>query len=178
MLQCANRLIVSGEKAVVERLSYAARTYDQGGQQQSELDLKVALLCKLIYTSDHKPPLRPPAFGAPTNLPYHSMPITKWPYFPLAMSNEVPFLLISGYELAGHPEGVYDYLLYCKENGIFRTTLFKIPSDQDVKQALQGLIRSERWQSLRWKDSGQNWSYDLHEGSVIEFLQWQTNEAQ
>jgi hypothetical protein len=44
----------------------------------------------------------------------------KLPRFPLAIEGDIPFMLVHGYELGGHPQDPGDHLRYFREHGTLR----------------------------------------------------------
>jgi hypothetical protein len=164
-LYAANILIKMGESDAYMILKSEAKKKIGGGIISVDTqirDERIAILCTLLYRTESPKPLRPPMFGGP-DMPYWSMKHVDWPCFPLAISDGVPFLLVSGYDLGGVPESGSAYLKYCKKNGTFRTKAYKIPPRQKAEKALEKLFSSTRWKKIKWKDAGQGWSYEMDE---------------
>jgi hypothetical protein len=95
-----------------------------------------------------------------------------WPYMPFAIVQNVPLSMTIGYELEGIPEDANSYIAYCLSNGVFRTQLFPVPTQTSASNALCQVLASPVWKALKWKDSGEGWSYTLSEDYVKESL-WQ-----
>jgi beta-lactamase regulating signal transducer with metallopeptidase domain len=166
-VRAANAIIAMGEKKAYEFLKSQARI--RSGRFTAE---RIAVLCTLLYRTTAIKPLRAPRFGGP-NIPYRSMSSTDWPTLPLTLSRGVPFLMVSGYSLAGHAEPAAAYLEYCKKNGRFKMVPYKAPTEGDAEKAMAELFASPRWKRIRWKDSGQGWSYDMSEEGVKDRLRKQ-----
>jgi hypothetical protein len=103
-----------------------------------------------------------PMLGA-LRLPHDQMPLTKWPLFPVAKSGETYCVLSEGYSLAGFPEPIPDYLTYCKTHGAFRTNPVRVPDRETAIQDLSAIRLSKRWTDIKWKNSGQGFSYTMSE---------------
>lgn len=166
LLQSANKLLSLGDAKAYRVLRSCAswKGYDLPS------DERVILLCRMLYVPRRGAYLRPPRLGVPVYLPQESMPHEKWPHFPLVFSEGIPFLLIDGYAVYGIPESSRKYLEYCRENGIFRRTLFNIPTEGETLCAIQTLVHSERWAAIKWGDAENKLPCVLNEAKVIHRL--------
>jgi hypothetical protein len=161
ILATANKLIALGpQDAYLSLLKYVERP---PGVILNDALLKrdnyLAWLCLLVYDPKPGTGLPVPMFGMP-DFPNTggysdrgSMNTAAWPRFPLAMSRDVPFLLVSGYAIAGFPEPGPDYLKRCHDHGDFHATAYPIPTYAQASEALDTLISSSLWTGLNWKDA-------------------------
>ena len=178
LARVANRFIALGEERALEGMASLVRGKEQERLHRYDQAIQIGWICRLIFESRSDGPLRAPMYGQ-LDLPWHSMPISKWPYFPLAESDGLFFVLSSGYLVAGHPEDPVDYINYCRESGSFRVTRIKIPSESEAEAALDSLLSSEIWLNIKWKDEkwypgGGGWFHDLSPESTIAYLRRQT----
>ncbi|MCE0522275.1 MAG: hypothetical protein LV480_05125 [Methylacidiphilales bacterium] len=162
LLATANKLISLGKKDAEDSLlKFADKPYDSGYSGLTKRDFNVAWLCLMVYDPKPGSGLPIPMFGLP-GFPntggyndHGLMNLTTWPRFPLALSKGVPFLLVSGYALAGLAEPGIDYLKRCQAHGEFHTNLYPIPTYDEAKIALHELISSSQWKALNWaQDQG------------------------
>jgi hypothetical protein len=80
--------------------------------------------------------------------------LKELPRFPLAVVDDVPFMLVSGYNLAGFPEPVESHLDYFRENGRLRAKPLQPPDGpQDLYNPLlkvsDPLWRGERFRQFQ-----------------------------
>jgi hypothetical protein len=169
-VRSANTLISAGRDsacAALEQFAKAKGDFLEG----YEADQKVCHLCRLIFLPRiPTDTLRSPRLGAPELLPLHSMNSSDWPYMPFAIADNVPLSMTLGYSSGGRPESAESYIAYCMSNGVFRTQPFPLPSPVTASNALNRVLASSAWKSLKCKDSGQGWSYTLSEGYAKEIL--------
>jgi hypothetical protein len=169
-VRSANTLIAAGQNsacAALKKFAKAKRDF----LTDYEVDQKICHLCRLVFVSrTHAEPLRAPRLGAPELLPLHSMKDSDWPYMPFAIVNDVPLSLTLGYRLEGIAERPEDYLGYCMSNGDFRSTPFPVPTTNTASIALNTILKSQAWATLKWNDSGNGWSYTLDEDYAKEML--------
>jgi hypothetical protein len=144
----ANRLINLGPERAYRLLRSSAST--SGTTRQ---DVRVMLLCRILYRQSGAQPLRPPPFGGPSDVPESMWGSESWPDFPLALFHDIPFLLSESYGYYGAPPNIREYVDYCQSNGVFRTTLFGPTCWRDALSALAELRASERWRRVAWQGS-------------------------
>jgi hypothetical protein len=162
-VRSVNVLVGVGRERACAALEAIAKT-NRGPLQDHDVNEKVCHLCRLLFLpGDAAKPLRPPGLGGPELLPLQSMKPSDWPYLPFAIVNDVPLSLTVGYKGEGRAERAEDYLAYCQSNGVFRVSAFPIPTPVTANKALNALFVSARWRALKWKDAGENWSYDMSE---------------
>jgi hypothetical protein len=65
------------------------------------------------------------------------------PRFPIALEQDIPFLVNAGYSLSGRPEPPESHLDYFRKHGQFRAKLL-VPSDRPF-EVLEAFAKSPRW---------------------------------
>jgi hypothetical protein len=137
---------------------------------------RIGWMCRVLYDPKGQKPLRQPGFGG-LFLPWRSMPLEKWPLYPVALSGATYFVLSEGYALDGVAEDPKHYIAYCRENGIFRKTPVRVPTrDQALKDATT-LRQSEAWKSIKWQDSGPGFRYTMSEEWTCKFIRGQAEST-
>lgn len=170
-VRSANVLIAVGREPACAGLRKVA-SMKWGFPKGYEVNQKVCYLCRLLFVPRTEGEvLRAPGLGAPELLPLNSMREADWPFMPFAIVQNVPLSMTIGYSLEGGlPEKSDSYLAYCMTNGTFRTQPFPIPTPTTSSNALQQVLGSPAWKSLKWQDSGLGWSYALDQGYAREAL--------
>ena len=163
LAKAANYYISLGETRAVKKLTALQTDHLDRveGTSNRALEIAICWVCKLIFEPNPSP-LRPAALGS-LSLPYDTMPLEKWPNFPLAQENGVYFVLDSSYFLAGVAERSSKYLKYCQANGKFRTRPLPIPTRAKAEQAAEQLFKSKRWSEIIWTYKSPSRSYQLSE---------------
>jgi hypothetical protein len=176
--KAVNHFVDIGEDAAVRELAKLAATEEKNlsgtGQKYWATNERVGWMCRVLFEPKAKTPLRPPMFGG-LNLPFNTMPETEWPLYPVAQSGSTYFVLSEGYMLGGQAEPVADYLLYCRQNGVFRTKRVAVPNKKSAQGDAASLRNSTAWQAIKWTDSGTGWSYSMDEKSAWAFIQEQAD---
>ena len=123
LIDAANVFIaMKADRAVQElRKSFAM------SDNYSDHNLRLSLLCRVLFVPKGKEPLRGARLGS-SGLPRETMPSSDWPNFPVVQAGKSFFVLSEVLEGTGIPEQLTDYLEYCLEEGVFRTELLPIPS--------------------------------------------------
>src|SRR5207248_2099895 len=101
-----------------------------------------------------------PMYGG-LSLPFKTMPHANWPLYPVAASGKSFFVLSEGYSLAGVPEDPKHYLAHCRAEGAFRKHPVPIPTQAEAQRDAKALRQSPPWKAIKWKDSGQGFSYTM-----------------
>ena len=180
LARVANQFIAIGEARAVEQLK---RLGDASGSDllfESDMREQIGWLCRLIFVPTRSRPNRAPLFGG-LSLPWNTMKSADWPFYPLAESKGIFFVLSRGYMLAGVPEDPRHYLDYCQANGRFRSKALKIPTAAQSAEALRALVASQAWLKIEWNDAhwnegGGGFSYEFRETDTVEYLRAQTKE--
>jgi hypothetical protein len=179
LAEAANHYIALGEKAALEQLE--SLTLDRDAdfrhlrKRAFSRNERIGWVCRILFQPRGKEPLRPPAFGAHF-LPDRSMPLAKWPLYPVVASGSTHFVLSEGYLLAGEPEQPKDYLRYCRSKGRFRTERVPTPTKRQALKDLEKLRKSGAWKAIKWKDSGPGFSYTYSEEWVWGFIKAQAEK--
>ena len=137
-----------------------------------DVNERIGWVCRALYETKNKKPLRPPAFGG-LSLPRNSMPLQNWPLYPVAKTGSTYVVLSEGYSLAGHAEPVSSYLDYCKSNGTFLKQKISVPNRQAAITDVSNLRKSARWASIKWSDSGPGFSYTMSEQWIWDSIELQ-----
>ncbi len=169
LAEAVNHFVALGEEAAVQELRglLSDRTTDlKHGYSHTE---RVGWMCRILFEPKADEPLRPPGFGT-SHLPHRTMPLKSWPLFPVALSGSTYFVMSDGYTRFGVPEDAKDYLAYCRQTGVFRKTPVPVPSRTQALKDAAALKQSKLWQVIKWKDSGEGWSYTMDERATWEFI--------
>lgn len=196
----ANVFIGLGEKEGIKLLESRVTLWGVKGISTNE---RIGWLCRVLFepkspTKDKPPkkvmspggvvlvggakkgspakPIRAPWFGA-VSLPYKSMPLSRWPKYPVAVQDDGPFVLAEGLLLAGLPEDPKKYIAHCREHGRFRTTKFAIPNRKTAEAALDAMIGSERWKKIVWSYESKNNRYRISEKWTIDKIREQVRNT-
>lgn len=176
LAEAVNRYVAIGEAASVKELQQLAA--QENGSAESFLGKgfsvseRIGWVCRILYESKGLSPLRAPKFGV-LPLPEKTMPVEKWPLFPVAVSGSTYVVLKQGYMPDGTPEEVTHYLAYCKKNGVFRTTSVEVPSKEQAERDIANLRQSAPWQAIQW-ECNDGFSYPMGEQLTWAFIKGQT----
>ena len=142
----ANHFIGLGKDGAIAELT---RIWRHGKDDPPVVDMheQIAWVCRLVFVPRPGEVVRRPLFGSQGQT-LDNLRDVEWPYYPLAESEGVFFLLAEGYSSAGSLEDPIDYLSFCSANGVFRERLLEVPTER----ALEHLFASESWTRIVWKD--------------------------
>jgi hypothetical protein len=138
---------------------------------------RIGWVCRALFVPKGREPLRPPAYGALWVLPYGSMPLGRWPLFPVALSGSTYFVLSEGYALDGRAELAMDYVAYSRENGIFRRTPVQVPTREQAMKDAAALRQSEAWRAIKWPNSSPVDNERLRDEVIGKFIQAQAESV-
>ncbi|MBS1723235.1 MAG: hypothetical protein JSS66_09820 [Armatimonadetes bacterium] len=173
LAEAANAYIAMGEEKAAADL---VRRGD-GGQKLDYMprfsSVRACHLCRILFVGKGGP-LRPPKLGV-IRLPRFTMPLSKWPEFPMVQQNDVWFELGNAYLLSGKGESAAQYVDTCRKTGTFRKDPVEIPTEEGARLALKDLIASDRWGAIVWSDSRGGENYDFPPSSETAFLANQTH---
>lgn len=172
LARAANHYISLGEARAIKELKLLEEDIVVSASRRFQRNERIGWVCRIIFQGPKDLPLRPPAYGG-LSLPRLTMPLDRWPLYPVAESKGVHFVLSEGYTLAGVAERASDYVDYCSTKGAFRTTKLKVPSREDALHAFDALENSQRWKDLKWKDSGPGTRYTMSQQWVLEKIKAQ-----
>ncbi len=74
---------------------------------------QIIVLCRMLFQAKSGGEFRRPQVGKPL---FVKGTAKQWPLEPIAVVEEIPFLVVRGYAIAGEPEPSIDYLEYCLKN--------------------------------------------------------------
>jgi hypothetical protein len=172
LANAVNHFIALGEDEAVRELG----NYDPNHDLLCEAPGKVlslrdrrGWLCRILFCPKGNP-LRPPAYGI-TSLPQHSMPLSRWPLYPLAASGDSFFVLSTDILLAGAPENPKKYTAYCQAEGTFRHRPVPVPTRAQAQKDVTALRQSPAWKDIKWEERG----YSISEEWVWRFIKAQAD---
>ncbi len=177
LAQAVNFFVALGEENAVSELTKLAPNYDSRfGEFNRSFNRteRVGWVCRILFVPKGKDPIRPPMYGG-LMLPFETMPYTSWPLYPIAASGKTFFVLSEGYRLAGEPEEPTRYLAHCRAEGVFRKQPVPVPTQAEAQRDALTLRQSPVWKTIKWKDSGQGFSYTMSEELAWKFIQAQAD---
>lgn len=169
--EAVNHFVALGEEAAVQELRGLSTNGFFDFKREFSVNERVGWMCRVLFEPKAQG-LRAPRFGG-LRLPYHTMPEQNWPLYPVALSGSTYFVLSEGYSLGGMPEDPKAYIQYCRQTGVFRKKPVEVPTKTQALSDASALRQSTAWRAIKWKDSGENWSYTMDEGWTWEFIQKQ-----
>jgi hypothetical protein len=172
--ETANTYITMGSERAPEQVMNLVERPTEG-QRHFTMARRYEML-RLLYDPKPGQTLRFAQIGALLAVPTLSMRGSSWPEMPFIMQDGVIFVASEGYTLAGVPESWTNYAAYLKENGVFRTQLYKVPTHRQANAAFHQLLVSERWKAIKWHDSGPGQEYTISPSFVSDFLKKQVGE--
>jgi hypothetical protein len=175
LADAANHFIALGERAAAKELDSLVLDWDTDFHGKFSRNERLGWVCRILFEPKGKEPLRAPAYGG-LGLPYKTMPLSNWPLYPVARSGSTYFVLSEGYSLKGSPENPEEYLAYCRTTGRFRTERVQSPTRSQALKVLETLRQSEAWKAIKWKDSGQGFSYTMREDWAWGFIKAQAEK--
>lgn len=140
-----NRLVALGRDAALEELRAQARSVRAGAEAAG-----VIVLCRLAFVPPPGAALPPLLIGVP-DLALPAGTEADWPLFPLALVDDVPFLLVRDYVLGGLAETPAEHVEACAHAGEARAEPLRPGSPP---AALEELLRSEAWRRLAAANDG------------------------
>lgn len=180
--EAVNHFVSIGEAVAVRELQglgshYSGSNFMRGSLVNDQIgwlcsNERVGWMCRVLFEPKDAEPLRPPRFGG-LLLPDHTMPLKSWPRYPVALSGTTYFVLSEGLSMSGIPEDPGAYIEYCLTNGVFRTGKVTVPTRLQALADAVVLRNSKAWAAIKWKDSGENWSYTMNERWIWDFIQGQ-----
>ena len=140
-IRAVNRLRGEEAPALLEQL----RTYTNtilNGSAILEESAKVFFLVRLLFvTKKAGQPFPPIKIGTP--LDSGTPPAKAFPLYPLALVEDVPLLIVSGFMLGGLPQSPLDHLDFCQKECRLRPDPLR-PPDNPLSLADQ-LLTSKAW---------------------------------
>ena len=176
LADAANYYIEIGEKRAIRELMLLEEDSSRSMERGFNRNERIGWICRIVFRGRNDAPLRPPRYGA-LHLPYGSMPLERWPLYPVAEAKGLYFVLSEGYLLAGVAERASAYIEYCRSTGTFRKSKLDIPTPDEAVAAFNSIKRSEPWRMIKWQDEGPGFSYTMHEDWILGSLQEQATKT-
>jgi hypothetical protein len=174
-----NHYVALGKDKTLDEFKAIDREVGKASYLASDADDRMGWVCRVLWIPKSTQPLREPRFGA-LSLPFMSMPLERWPLYPVCQSGATYFILSEGYFGAGRPEPISKYYSYCAEHGTFRKDPVHVPVKSEAIRDAENLHSSELWKSIRWKYYTPDLSYEFSETGSWAFIHRQaemTREA-
>jgi hypothetical protein len=140
-IQAAVELQAVGREGALRRLH--AMALDRNSYS------KVIILCRMLFAQSASSNFRAPLLGMPMYL--GGTNDTDWPTAPIEVVDGVPFLITSGYLLAGKAESAESYLRYSESDADWSGVRYTIKTTQEKQDALTKLLASPKWKT--WDDA-------------------------
>jgi hypothetical protein len=178
--EAVNHFIEVGEDTAVEELRGLVidRIKDHRDHRgEWSVNERIGWMCRVLFLPKTNTLIDPPRFGA-LELPVETMPLSSWPLYPIALSGSTYFVLAQGYSLGGASQDPKHYIDDCRKAGAFRKTKVTVPTKAQALKDAAALRQSKVWASIKWKNSGLGWSYQLSEYGAWEFIEQQAEEIQ
>lgn len=142
VIRVTSLLAAAGMAEAIRTLERVAETLSSRPPDEAD---NLLLLCRVLFvprrTDEIPPPLR---LGAPD--PPEPAVRADFPFFPVEVTGDLPFILVIGYQLAGQPEPPDAYLRWCAARAEARAPLAPVP---DPLAVADDLIASDPWRRLR-----------------------------
>ena len=176
LAEAVNSFVVLGENEAVRQLIRLAPSRFEPGKEGLGLDFpdRVGWVLRILFLPKKTQALREPRYGS-RGLPYLTMPLTRWPLYPVVTSGDSFFVLGGVSMLGGQAEDPKEYLKYCQREGRFRTQPVPAPTREQALKDVLALRQSDVWRTIKWKDSAPGRSYTMHEGTVWDYLKAQAD---
>jgi hypothetical protein len=131
-------------RTILRRHVQLAREASAGDHLESD-DQRLFLIERLLFQpAGDETALPPILIGVPDVSP--GQDTESWPIFPLALVDEIPFLVVGGYNLAGLPQSPLEYLEVCLDRCKQREVALA-PQASPI-DAVEKLLNSYRWRRL------------------------------
>ena len=160
-VRAVNRLLAAGPAAALDALRSRARDATTGPEQGD-----VLVLCRLAFDPAPGAVLPPLLAGVPDVVVPEDAE-AEWPRFPLALVDDVPFLLVRGYLVGGLAEPPAEHVERCTRAGQLRTRPL---SPAPPLAAVAALLGSDAWERLAAANGGA--------GETAEMLRRQARRAE
>jgi hypothetical protein len=132
-LNIAEQLQRLGEEKGIATLAALA-----GGSESEQ----IIILCRMLFVAKPGGRFRRPELGVPNT--FGSTEMADWPLEPIEVVDGVPFLITTGYSIAGSPEHARGYLNYCRSSCNWNPYKYGSKTAQEKSIALQKLIEKHK----------------------------------
>jgi hypothetical protein len=129
--------------ALLQSLGRAAAVVRLHEMANERADARVIVLCRMLFVPRPGSVFRAPALGGPQFL--GGSVSSDWPLQPIEVVDGLPFLITTGYFLAGKAESDEQYLQYCEANGDWSDYRYTLKTSQQKQRALGTLLASNKW---------------------------------
>lgn len=110
------------------------------GKENAFCEFSIAL-CRMLFEAKSGSKMRHPFCGEPRLI--GESDVADWPLFPIHIHQNVPFLVVMGWTVAGRQETGSDYLAYCLCECVWRNQA--VSNSNDPKQAAEHLVEFGDW---------------------------------
>jgi hypothetical protein len=140
-IQVAAEIQAIGQEQGLRRLHAMA--------QEPVWNSRVVILCRMLFSQRTGTNFRAPLLGAPVYM--GGTNDADWPRAPIEVINGVPFLITTGYFLAGVAESAESYLRYSESVADWSDVHYTNKTLKEKQDALEVLLATTRWKT--WSDS-------------------------
>jgi hypothetical protein len=144
-IRSVNHIVALGRDAVLQRLRSDAATAARGAAAEH-----VLVLCRLAFAPEEGQTLPPLLIGLPDVAPPPGAEV-EWPLFPLALVDDVPFVLVRGYLRGGLAQTPAEHVEACATTCDVRSQPLAPGSPL---AAADVLLRSSAWRRLAAANAG------------------------
>lgn len=173
--RAVNYYVALGEKKAFRKLYFHAK------YPLTRADFHTEWLCRALYAPKPGQALRAAAVGRGGFYSHWPDTYVDWPLLPLARAGKSYFVLIpgsGGVTVGGPPERSWDYLKFCRENGVFRTQPVPVPTRAEALHDAKALRRSTLWKAVQWRVKQPDGSYRGSDESTWQEILAQANAVQ
>lgn len=161
-LQAASQLQKFDIETRIKALRKLANStpYENGGIPEDQ-SYATIILCRMLFAKKFLHEFRRPLIGSPQFIGGYKVPkhpdavnawvpsinaaCALWNLEPITLVNDVPFLVVDGYLLAGHAESASHYLEYCLEHCDWSLVWYQQKSKAELNTAMQKLLASSNF---------------------------------
>ena len=155
LANAANYYISMGEENAIQEL-LKLKDHESVELGEIELNMRIGWLCRILYLPPESGSFRPFPMGG-LLLPHETMPIEKWPLFPIVKSGDTFAVLSREFVMSGALPTVEHYF-DCVGNGTFRTENIVVPGRRAATGDIKNLRSSTRWTDIKWNGVNFNFS--------------------
>jgi hypothetical protein len=136
-LRLAAELQALGRDTAVAHLHEMAKDERTGGS--------VIILCRMLFKKRADDDFRRPHIGGANFL--GGTGYSDWPLEPIELVDGIPFLIVTGYTVAGFPELDSWYLTYVEAHADWNDVQYLVRTKQQQQAALAKLLFSPKWKT-------------------------------
>jgi hypothetical protein len=111
--------------------------------QDPNADARVIVLCRMLFAPRLGGEFRGPLIGGALFL--RDTSYSDWPLEPIEILDGIPFLVVTGYILAGQPEADKVYLRYAETHADWSTVRYTLKTAEQKREALEKFLASPKW---------------------------------